>query len=101
MANDTKNNDWIVIKHLKKSEKIPYEIRIDRNGNVFIDGEPYDENNAKYQNMSVDVEKHNKVNSGEETEQMIENQKSVQRGESVTIKDINDPNKIEKTTIKY
>lgn len=80
---------------------MPSEIRIEKTGKVFIDGDLYDENNPKYRNFHVDVEKHGKMNTGEETRQMIESQKKAKKGETIIIKDIKDKEKTETTTVKF
>ncbi|MBZ4645620.1 MAG: hypothetical protein PWR27_1913 [Petroclostridium sp.] len=101
MNNNAKSDNWITITSTRKRKDIPSEIKIDKNGNVFIDGELYDENKTKYKNLSVSVEKYNKLNTGEETRKMIEQQKKASKGETAVITDIQEPNKTERTTVKY
>lgn len=101
MMEKTQIGNWITIKTNKKSKNIPYEIRIDKAGNVYIDGELYNETNSKYKNLSVSVEKYNKFNTGEETRKMIESQKQAKKGETKVITDIKDKNKSETTTVKW
>lgn len=95
------NNTWIRIKSKKEREDSPTEIRIDMDGKVYIDGKLYDERTSKYRNLSVDVEIHNKLNSGEETRKIIEKGKSAKKGDIYTIKDIEEPNRKESTTVKF
>ena len=101
MGKKIQSKDWIVVKSSGKRKGMPSEIRIDKNGNVFLDGERYDENNSKYKEISISVENHNRMNSGEETKRMLELQNQVNRGEMVVVKDIKDPNKTETTTVKF
>ncbi|KAB3534138.1 hypothetical protein F8154_09375 [Alkaliphilus pronyensis] len=93
--------NWITVKNLRNNGKEPKSITIDYNGNVYIDGEPFDESNSRYENLSVDVEKHNRISTGEETQKMFKKFQEASEGEIVTIKDEKDKNKREKTTIKY
>lgn len=93
------HDDWIVIKP-RGNSKIP-ETRIDRNGNVFIDGKPYDENDTRYRHFSVNVERHNKMSTGEETRKMIAMQKEAKKGDVKTVSETKDPNKAESTTVKF
>lgn len=80
---------------------MPYEIRLEKDGKVYIDGELYDENTTKYKNLSVSVERYNKLNTGEETKKMIESQKDAIKGETKVITDIKDKDKTEITTVKF
>ncbi|EEG78971.1 hypothetical protein [Dethiobacter alkaliphilus] len=93
------NDDWIVIKRIKGG-KFP-ETRIDKNGNVFIDGKLYDENDTRYRHFSVNAERHNKISNGEETRKMIEMQKESQEGDIKTVSENRDKNKSESTTVKF
>lgn len=95
------SSNWITITRKRKKKNEPSEIRIDRNGNVFIDGQLYDEKQTQYANLSVSVERYNKFNSGEDTLKMIEKQKETEKGSMAVITDIEEPNKTEKTTVKY
>jgi len=97
--NNFSENDWIRITSKRKD--MPKEVRIDRAGNVYIDGELYDPATSKYRNLSVSVEKHEKVATGEETEKMLESQKKAAKGETVIITDYQDPTKTESTTVKF
>lgn len=101
IADNAKNDEWIKIKTLKKLKSIPDEIKIDMNGNVYINGEPYDRNNFKYQNLSIDVERHSRFTAGEETQKIIEKSKEAKRGETFTIKEIKGPDRVESTTVKF
>ncbi|MCW3490608.1 hypothetical protein [Dethiobacter alkaliphilus] len=98
MANCS-HDDWIVIKPTKRG-KIP-ETRIDKNGNVFIDGKLYDENDTRYRHFSVNVERHNKISTGEETRKMIDLQKESKEGDIKTVSESRDKNKAESTTVKF
>lgn len=95
------NNDWIRLKFKKKFKNVPNEIRIDINGDVYIDGEPYDEKTSKYENLSVEVEHHNRMSSGEETLKIIEESKKAKKGDMIIIRDEEDPDKKELTTVKF
>lgn len=101
MSEGVQNNNWIWIKAKKKLKDGPSEIRIDLNGNVYIDGELFDEENPKYSGLTVDVEKHNRMNTGEETQKIIESRKKAKPGETVKIKDVKGPDRIESTTVKF
>lgn len=96
-----KNNEFLKLNFLKKNEKTPSQIRIDMDGTVYIDGELYDEENSKYKNLTIDIGKHNKLNTGEETQKIIESSKTAKKGEVVTIKDIKTPDRMESTTVKF
>lgn len=95
------NNDWIRLKFKKRFKDIPEEIRIDIDGKVYIDGEPYDEKTSKYENLNVEVEHHSRMSSGEETLKIIEESKKAKKGEMVIIKDEEGPDKKELTTVKF
>lgn len=90
---------WITIKPLR-NKKIP-EIIIDKTGQVYLDGEAYQENDPRYRNLSVNIEAHNKLNTGEETLQMLALQKEAEKGETITVTESKDKNKSEQTTIKF
>ncbi|GFN36603.1 hypothetical protein [Tepidimicrobium xylanilyticum] len=98
---DKRNNQWIIIKFKKKSDRLPNELRIDMDGSVYVDGELYDEKNSKYSNLNVDVEHHNRLSSGEETQKIIEQSKKAKKGEIITIKEEEGPDKKEITTVKF
>jgi len=95
------NNDWIRLRFKRKFKDIPEEIRIDINGNVYIDGQPYDEKEYKYENLNVEVEHHSRMSSGEETLKIIEESKKAKKGEMVIIRDEEGPDKKELTTVKF
>lgn len=95
------NNDWIRLKFKKSYKDIPREIRIDINGDVYIDGQPYDEKISKYENLNVDVEHHNRMSSGEETQKIIEQSKKAKKGDMVIIRDEEGPDRKELTTVKF
>ncbi|HHU30836.1 MAG TPA: hypothetical protein GXZ53_09155 [Firmicutes bacterium] len=90
---------WIIVKPAK-NKNIP-EIRIEMSGRVFINGEPYNENDPRFRNISVNVETHNKLNTGEETRKMLELQKTAQKGEVITVSESKDKDKSESTIIKF
>lgn len=96
-----KHNSWIVIKNKQKDETIPSEIRLEKNGKVYIDGQLYQENNSKYKNLNVNVETYNKINLGEDTEKLIASQKDTKKGESKIISKFKDKNKTEQTSVKF
>lgn len=101
MVKGIENNDWIRINPIKKLKDGPSEIRIDIKGRVYIDGKLYDEAASEYGNLTIDVENHNKMNLGEETQKIIESSKKAKRGETVVIKDIKGPDITESTTVKF
>lgn len=92
---------WIKIKTKKKYANAPSEIQINMDGTVYIDGKIYNEANSEYKKLTVDVENHNRINSGEETEKIIAAGKKARKGEAVTIKDIEGPDRKESTTVKF
>ncbi|WP_066501023.1 hypothetical protein [Abyssisolibacter fermentans] len=94
-------NQWIKIKMKKKNKKVPSEIQINTDGVVYIDGEIYDESTSKYARMSIDVDNHNRINIGEETQKIIESREKAKKGDVVTIKDIKGPDRTESTTVKF
>ncbi len=73
------NDQWIGIKLKNKTDKLPREILIDIKGNVYLDGELFDEATSKYKNLSIDVEQHSKLSSGEETQRIIEESKKAKK----------------------
>lgn len=102
MAEDNvKNNEWIKIKLNRKDQNMPREIRIDYDGKVYLDGELYDERRSKYRNLSIDVEQHNRMSSGEETRKIMELSKKAKKGETITVKDERGPDRRETTTVKF
>ncbi len=102
MVDGNKNpNPWIRIKLKKKSSNLPSELRIDMDGSVYVDGELYDESKSQYRNLSVDVEHHNRLSAGEETQKIIEESKRAKKGEFVTIKEEEGPDRKEITTVKF
>lgn len=101
MSDNTEKDHWITITSIKKRKEMPSEIRIDKNGNVYIDGALYDESTTKYKHLTVSVEKYNKITAGEETQKMIDSRKQMKKGETAVITDIEEPTKTEKTTVKY
>lgn len=96
-----RKDHWIGIKLKKQSDKLPKEILIDINGYVYLDGELYDETKSKYKNLSIDVERHNKLSSGEETLKIIEEGKKAKKGDYVIIRDEEGPDRKEITTVKF
>ena len=97
----SKNNDLLKLKMLKNYKNVPSEIRICKDGSVYIDGNLYNEKKSKYENLTVDIEKHNKMNTGEETQKIIKSSKKTKKGETVTIKDEKSGNRTETTTVKF
>jgi len=96
-----KNNEWIKIKFNKRNKDIQQEIRIDYDGRVYVDGKLYDQKKSKYANLSIDVEQHNRMSSGEETKRIIELSKKAKKGETITVKDEKGPDRRETTTVKF
>lgn len=101
MSENSQVRNWIKIKSKKKFKDAPSEISIDMKGNVFIDGEIYDEQNSKYKCLSIDIENHNRLNLGEETRKIIDMSKEAKKGETITIKDVKGPDRTESTTVKF
>lgn len=102
MAEDNvKKNEWIKIKLNRKDQNMPREIRIDYDGKVYLDGELYDERRSKYRNLSIDVEQHNRMSSGEETRKIMELSKKAKKGETITVKDERGPDRRETTTVRF
>jgi hypothetical protein len=95
------NNDWIKLRIKKKYKDMPGEIRIDIDGKVYIDGEPYDEKTSKYKNLNVEVEHHSRMSAGEETQKIIEQSKKAKKGDMVIIRDEEGPDRKELTTVKF
>lgn len=96
-----RKDHWIGIKLKNQTDKLPKEIIIDVKGNVFLDGELYDETSSKYSNLSIDVERHSKLSSGEETQKIIEESKKAKKGDYVIIRDEEGPDRKEITTVKF
>lgn len=92
---------WIKLTSKKQHKDAPMQIQVDYDGTVYIDGELYNQDTSTYGNLTVDVENHNKMNSGEETQKIIDSYKTAKKGETVTIKDIKGPDKTEVTTVKF
>ncbi len=101
MSDNSLGTDKIIIKKIKKQKGSPSEIRIDRHGNIFLDGELYEEGNPKYKGICMSVEKHQRIETGEETQKMIDESKKAVKGETVVITDIKTPNRTQKTTVKF
>lgn len=93
--------DWIRLKSKRKLKDAPSEILIDSSGNVYLDGILYREDESQYENIAVDVERYTRMNSGEDTQKILEKQKQAKKGETVTIRDIKSPNRSETTTVKF
>lgn len=94
-------NDKIIIKRIRRQEGKPSEIRIDRDGKVFIDGEIYNENSPKYKGICMSIEKYQRIETGEETQRMIDESKKAVKGDTVIITDVKTPNRTQKTTVKF
>lgn len=95
------DNDRFVMKRIRKQKGKPSEIRIDRDGKVFIDGEPYDESNPRYKGIYISIEKHRRIETGEETQKMMDESKKASKGDTVVITDIKTPDRTQKTTVKF
>lgn len=92
---------WIKLKTRRKFKGAPAEIQINMDGTVYIDGKEYHEDSSEYENLTVDVENFNRMNSGEDTRKIMEQQKTAKKGETVTITDIKNPNRTESTIVKF
>ncbi|MFZ5988375.1 MAG: hypothetical protein ACOYWZ_14790 [Bacillota bacterium] len=102
MINHNDNdNSRIIISRLKKINGKFSELRIDKNGHLYIDGEKFDENKSSRRGVFVNIEKHRKINMGEETQRMMEERKKAEKGDTVVITDIKTPIRSEKTTVKF
>lgn len=95
------NIPWIKLKTRRKYKDSPSEVQINMDGTIYIDGVIYDAENSPYNNLSIDIENHNRISSGEETEKIIESRKKSKRGEQIIIKDIEGPEHRESTTVKF
>lgn len=95
------SDNWIIIKRKCKGKRKSSEIRIDKDGKVFLNGELFDEKNPKLRNYHIDIEEHGRINTGEETRKMIESQGKSKKGDRVVLKDIRDKEKTETTIVKY
>lgn len=95
------SNDWIRLKFKRKYKDMPDEIRIDIDGKVYIDGELYDDKTSKYEKLHVDVEHHNRMSLGEETQKIIEQSKTAKKGEMIIIREEEGPDRKELTTVKF
>ncbi len=95
------DNCWINLKFRKKQKDTPEEIRIDFDGNVYVDGVLYNKETSPYKNLTVDIERHNRMNTGEETLKIIESSKTAKKGETIIISDIKGPEKTESTTVQF
>lgn len=98
---DPRDGDRLRLKLRKPIQGIPEEIRIDHQGNVYVNGELFEEEASQYPRLSVDVQKQSRLNTGEETQKILEKSKLAKRGERVTIKDVRGPEKSETTTVKF
>lgn len=102
MNNDIgKDDSRIIISRFKKVKGKFSELRIDRNGRLYIDGQLYDEQNPNRDGVFINIERHRKINTGEETQRMIEEKKKAEKGETVVITDVKTPIRTEKTTVKF
>ncbi|AZO95319.1 hypothetical protein [Halocella sp. SP3-1] len=95
------NKNWIMILNKKADNDVPSSIRITREGRVFIDAQEYDDNDPRYRNFSISVEKDSDINMGEDTRRLLELQKNSKPGERKIAKDIADKNKKEQTIVKF
>ncbi len=94
------SQDKLCITTFQKRKGLPTEIRVNQAGTLFIDGVPYDEKQP-YKGLYVNMEKHRKVETGEEMEKMMEASKTAQKGETVVITDVGTPNKTKKTSVTF
>lgn len=96
-----KDDSRIIISRNKKANGKFSELRIDKNGCLYIDGKVFDENNPNREGVFINIERHRRINTGEETKRMIEEKKKAEKGETVVITDERTPIKTEKTTVKF
>jgi len=101
MDSEKRVQNWIKIKSRRRQKGYPSEIQIDMDGNVYIDGELYEEGYSKFGNISIDVAKHNRYNTGEETQKILESSKTAKKGDKVVIKDSSSPDRIDNTTVIF
>ncbi|MFP4662403.1 MAG: hypothetical protein ACLFPF_09440 [Halanaerobiales bacterium] len=92
---------WIVFKTKKKYKDVPEELRINRDGKVFIDGKPYNADDPSYGNMSLEVECNSQVDRGADTEKLLEMYKKAKSGDKKVVTDIQDENEVKQTTVKF
>lgn len=97
----TLSDNWIVLKTLKKIKDVPGELMIKKTGEVFIDGEPYNEDNPKYDNMSIDVEFNSETDMGNETDKLLELYKKAKSGEKKVVTQIENENEKKQTDVKF
>ncbi|EPR10477.1 hypothetical protein L323_12585 [Ruminiclostridium papyrosolvens C7] len=96
------NNDRIAITLKKRINGKPSKIQISKSGEIYIDGELYDEQNQdKFKGVYISAEKHNVVNKGEDTQRMIDASKKAAKGETVVLTDVHTPNKSQTTAVKF
>lgn len=93
--------NWIRIKSRCKRKGYPTEIQVDMDGNVYLDGELYEEGYSKFGHVSIDVAKHSRYNTGEETQKILESGKTAKKGDKVVIKDSSSPDRIDNTTVIF
>jgi hypothetical protein len=99
-VNDTSGSRIVISRKTKVNGKFQ-EIRVDKKGRLYIDGELFDENNMKHKNVSINIERYRKVNTGDDTQKMLEEMKKSNKGDTVIIRDVNTPTRTEKTTVKF
>ena len=95
------NKNWIMIMNKQNDKDVPSSIRITNDGRVFIDGKEYDDNDPRYRNYSISVEKSTDINMGEDTKQLVELHKHSKPGDRKVAKNVADKNKKEQTIVKF
>ncbi len=96
---DTQKN--IIIRFNKKLKGFPSELAFSKTGEFYLDGEIYDSQNPKYSNISLNRQSFINVDTGEETQKMIEEAKKYKKGDTVVFKDVDEPQKKEKTIVTF
>jgi hypothetical protein len=102
MSNENETRDSrIIISRLKKAKGKFSELRIDKSGRLYIDGEIFDEKNPNRKDVFINIERYRKINMGEETQRMMEERKKAEKGDTVVITDEKTPIRTEKTTVQF
>ena len=91
----------IIITRKEKRTGKPLEIRINKDGKFFLNGELYDENKSRRRGIFMSAESYSRIETGEETQKMIEKSKRASKGETVVITDLKTPNRTQKTTVTF
>lgn len=94
-------DSWIVFRTKKKYKDVPEELRVNKDGKVYIDGQPYNSDDPRYGNMSLEVECNSQIDRGGDTEKLLELYKKAKAGDKKVVTDIQDENEVKQTTVKF